>query len=67
MICPRCDIEDKQFVIATREAAKQVIRRRKCKHCETQFETIELIRKPTEVMSDRMLERLVFAGVIIHD
>ena len=67
MICPRCDIEDKQFVISTRETANQVIRRRRCKHCVTQFETIELIRKPTDAMSDKMLERLVYSGVIIHD
>mgnify|MGYP001459424919 CR=1 FL=1 len=67
MICPRCEIDGKHFVESTRETATRVVRRRKCRHCETRFETVELIKKPTDVMSDRQLERLIYEGVIIYD
>jgi transcriptional regulator NrdR family protein len=67
MICPHCDVDGKHFVDSTRETRNRIIRKRKCKFCEGRFETIELVKKPTDVMSDRMLERLIYEGVIIHD
>ena len=67
MICPNCEYEGKHFVDSTRETRDRIIRKRKCTFCDYRFDTVELVKKPTDVMDDRMLERLIYAGVIIHD
>ena len=66
MNCPFCN-HSKTNTIDTRHSGQRVIRKRKCKACQEGWETVELFRKDVHMLTDRQLERLIYAGVIIHD